>query len=329
MAEELSSSKPENNSQDSSQAKEWYDYASLRILCLHGDKSNAKKTHRTLQSLDRRLFENHGVELVYINSPLKIEEESPDDSERRIWWEESEKHPFGGLDASLLQIQQIWKSSNFSGILAFGQGAAIASLLPLLQPIVEFGIFLHGEALLEDDEMLMENWPSLHMVQESAKTNPSWQRLVKQFPGQIHVSATETLTKIELNIIGKFIVHQKKRMRASGSDNTLVLQNKLLMAEQQASSLIAEHIADNPPKALMALIQPQEVAGWNGARRREFGAEGGGAPCPSEFLLKRDKRHSESGQSRHHPSHSKSPTKEKSDPIAKIIEGEGDLKNSK
>lgn len=259
---------------------------------------------------------------VYINSPLKIEEQNPDDGERRIWWEESENHPFGGLDASLLQIQQIWKSSNFSGILAFGHGAAIASLLPLLQPLVEFGIFLHGEALLEDDEMLMENWPSLHMVQESAKTKPSWQRLVKQFPGQIHLSATETLTNTELNIIGKFIVHQKKRMRASGS-GTLVLQNKLLMAEQQASRLIADHIADNPPKALMAVIQPQEVAGWNGARRREFGAEGGGAPCPSEFLLKRDKRHSESG---HHPSHSTSPIKEKKDPIAKIIEGEGDKK---
>lgn len=66
MAEESSSSKPENNSQGSSKEKEWYDYASLRILCLHGDKSNAKKTHRTLQSLDRRLFENHGVELVSV-----------------------------------------------------------------------------------------------------------------------------------------------------------------------------------------------------------------------------------------------------------------------
>mmetsp|Transcript_1679 Transcript_1679/g.2549 ORF Transcript_1679/g.2549 Transcript_1679/m.2549 type:complete len:316 (+) Transcript_1679:52-999(+) len=305
MAE--SSSKPQHSPEGPPQQQEWHDYATIRILCLHDENSNSEKTHRVLQSLDKRLFENHGVELVYINSPLKVQGDGPHDEDRRVWWEESEMHPLGGLDAALLQIQQIWKSSNFSGILAFGQGASIATLLPLLQSVVEFGIFLYGEALLEEDEMLIENWPALHLVQESAKTTPAWQRLVKQFPGQIHVSASEALTKSELNTIGKFIVHQKKRMRISESGNTLVLQNKLRIAEQQASRLIAAHVADDPPKALMAVIQPQEVAGWNGARRREFGSEGGGAPCPSEFLLKRNKRRNENGQSRHHPSNYKDP----------------------
>jgi hypothetical protein len=51
------------------------------------------------------------------------------------------------------------------------------------------------------------------------------------------------------------------------------------------------------------------VAGWNGTKRRDFGAEGGGAPCPSEFLLNRQQRanhsSSESGPSRVHPSNNK------------------------
>ena len=32
------------------------------------------------------------------------------------------------------------------------------------------------------------------------------------------------------------------------------------------------------------------VAGWQGARRRGFGEEGGGAPCPGEFLLREEDR---------------------------------------
>jgi hypothetical protein len=51
----------------------------------------------------------------------------------------------------------------------------------------------------------------------------------------------------------------------------------------------------------MAVISPQNVGGWHGARRREFGEEGGGAPCPPEFLLKREKRPDTDGPSRVHP----------------------------
>ena len=93
-------------------------------------------------------------------------------------------------------------------------------------------------------------------------------------------------------------------MVVTGTGEELVLQTQLHLVEQEASRMMAECIADNPPKALMAIIQPNaEVSGWSGPKRREFGAEGGGAPCPSEFLLKREKRTTpgEGGPSRQHP----------------------------
>jgi hypothetical protein len=255
--------------------------------------------------LDEKLYEKHGLEFVYINAPLVVVDEDQHGKDRkRVWWEPTEEHPYAGLDASLLHIQQIWKTAPFCGLLAVGQGCGVASLLPMLLPDIEFGVFVYGKALLEEDERMVAHWPCLHLVLESEKTNTLAQRLVTQFPGQIHVAKTaeKILTKSEFNAMGKFFVEQKRSMRENGSGDELVLQTQLHIVEQQAARLMAEHIAANPPKALMAVIQPQEVSGWHGARRRDFGEEGGGAPCPSEFLLKREKRSSApDGPSRHHP----------------------------
>ena len=100
---------------------------------------------------------------------------------------------------------------------------------------------------------------------------------------------------------------QKNHLRASDGDarNILVLQNHLYVAEQAAAHAVAERIAMDPPKALMAVISPQNVGGWSGGKRRAFGEEGGGAPCPSEFLLKREKRTTDpNGPTRAYRSHS-------------------------
>lgn len=128
----------------------------------------------------------------------------------------------------------------------------------------------------------------------------------------------------DLNHIGRFIVDQKKDLfcdfnchstaksdiqnidgdlsslvLSSSSDisstrrEILSLQSALHNAEQDAALCIAETIAllPNPPAALMAVIRPQgAVAGWQGNRRRQPKDEGGGAPCPSEFLLHRQER---------------------------------------
>ena len=112
----------------------------------------------------------------------------------------------------------------------------------------------------------------------------------------------------DLNRIGRFLVAQKKRLTFAGSrpvvdaDNTedasqlesqesaalVALQQTLHQTEEEVSSLIAKQIAAHPPKALMAVIQPSQVSGrpWDNLDR----PPGGGAPCPPEFLLRRDKR---------------------------------------
>ncbi|KAI2494717.1 serine hydrolase [Fragilaria crotonensis] len=279
-------------------------YVSIRVLCLHDANSNAKLLHERLRPLDERLYEKHGIEFVYINAPLVVVEEDMEaEDRRRIWWEAMEDHDYVGLDASLLHIQQIWKSMPFCGILAVGQGAAVASLLPMLETGIGFGVFVYGQALLEEDEPMMANWPCLHIVDELRTTDPATQRLVTQLPGQVHVAASLKLTNTEWNVMGKFLVEQKKEMRVSGTGEELVLQTHLHLVEQEASRMMAQVIADNPPKALMAVIQPNaEVSGWSGPKRRPFGAEGGGAPCPPEFLLKREKRSTNpNGPNRQHP----------------------------
>lgn len=103
----------------------------------------------------------------------------------------------------------------------------------------------------------------------------------------------------------QFLVEQKKTLRTTNQEagNILVLQNHLFLAEQEAATAVARQIAQDPPKALMAVISPQAVGGWSeGSRRRAPNEEGGGAPCPSEFLLKRQNRTTHpQGASREHP----------------------------
>ena len=102
----------------------------------------------------------------------------------------------------------------------------------------------------------------------------------------------------------QFIIEQKKKMRQDGECRALALQNQLHFVEQEASRLIAQRIADNPPNVLMAVVAPKAVAA-GGMKRRGPNEEGGGAPCPAEFLLRRDTRSnldSEGKSSRMHPS---------------------------
>lgn len=156
----------EKQSKDEGPERPQQNYACLRVLVLHDAQSNAKESHLLLKDLDDRLYEKHGIELVYINSPLVVVGDEMGQDRRRVWWEDNaeESHPYLGLDASLLHIQQIWKSNTLSGILAIGQGASIASLLPMMHPQLEFGVFIFGKTLMEEDEQLMANWPCLHLV---------------------------------------------------------------------------------------------------------------------------------------------------------------------
>jgi tRNA G18 (ribose-2'-O)-methylase SpoU len=101
------------------------------------------------------------------------------------------------------------------------------------------------------------------------------------------------------------LVQQKNLLRSKACHDdvrVLALQYQLHLVEQKAAQLVAQEIAHRPPTALMAVISPKHVGGFTGAdRRRAPGEEGGGAPCPSEFLLHRHKRPTQDGPTRQHP----------------------------
>lgn len=102
----------------------------LRILCLHDSNSSASCLKDDMSKLGDRLYEKHGIDLVYINSPLCASVSGESD---RLWWEarafparqspnggsheDSQQEQLIGLDASLLLLQQIWSSMPFWGIL--------------------------------------------------------------------------------------------------------------------------------------------------------------------------------------------------------------------
>jgi hypothetical protein len=302
----------------------------LRILCLHDANSNASELKDALGRLGERLYQKHGyIDLVYVNSPLVVPDPLEEDSDRpsaRVWWENASKAAveanedksdiipsYPGLDCSLLMLQQVWASCPFWGILSVGQGAAIASLLALLTttyPPPSFCIFIDGTAILPEEERLIDSLPCLHLVQDSKSDV-----LIQQFGGQVHERSKgmPLFEKEDLNVIGRFIIHHKKQLFESDDEGgvapagqIVALQSALHYTELQAADAIAQEIAKNPPSSLLAVIRPTAVAGFLGNKRRQPGEEGGGAPCPSEFILKRDKRPNvQSDASREHPSQQK------------------------
>lgn len=336
----------------------------LRVLCLHDAGSNSAELSGKLHSLGNKLYQNHGIDLVFVDAPLSVElkddenDEGNSDSQEqqiprrmlqkvppRAWWEEQPRSPgegrpiesdeeeninpnasvdenndlpqtphYVGLDASLLLLRQVWTSSTFWGIMAFGQAAGVAALLPLLpteganeamQP--SFLIFVNGQSLLDEEELLTEHLrlPCLHVVdnphisQEEPlpaipRSNPT-QRLVRQFGGTVvcdgslaSLSTAKRTSAVFHNHVGSFLVHQKRKLRKSRKDAAvLALRHQLQRTEADAAQLVAREIAQDPPDCLMAVITPKNVGGFSERRK---GPAGGGAPCPSEFLLQRAKR---------------------------------------
>jgi hypothetical protein len=230
-----------------------------------------------------------------------------------------------GLDASLLYLQQIWTSGPYWGLLGIGQGGTVASLfslLPTTYPPPQCLVLCDASQALLPEEERLSHVPCLHVGTKVSE------RLVAQFGGQVVKTTTDdpvrrykssgpstqtpssgapnrAVSRSILNTVGRFLVGQRRATvcdpRSHGGE-VVALQTALHVAEAEATDYIAREIAANPPKALMAIILPHHVGGWSGGRRRQPGEQGGGAPCPEEFLLQRERRTAESeGASRHHP----------------------------
>jgi hypothetical protein len=201
-----------------------------------------------------------------------------------------------GLDASLMLLRQIWTSSPFIGIVGVGQGASMASLLTasVLEPHPHFLVLVNGASLFPDPEQL-STIPTLHLIdrddtekeedENNSNKNPMKRLLQQQFPG-IVTRRTGHL-RDECNSIGRFICDQTNALfRSDHSLQQVSLQLALYEAECQAEDAIARHIADHPPSSLMAVIRPNMVALPNHRHETPLA----GAPCPSEFLVARERR---------------------------------------
>jgi Serine hydrolase (FSH1) len=198
-----------------------------------------------------------------------------------------------GLDASLMLLRQIWTSSPFIGIVGVGQGASMASLLTasVLEPPPHFLVLVDGASLFPDEEQL-STIPTLHLVDENEEDEDNTQDQIhqkkllrQQFPGI--VARRTGHCRDDCNAIGRFICDQTNALfQSDDSMQQVSLQLALYEAECQAEDAIARHIADHPPSSLMAVIRPNMVALPN--RRHETPLAG--APCPSEFLVARERR---------------------------------------
>jgi hypothetical protein len=267
---------------------------------------------------------------VVSNSAIFSDDEpdTDEDDEYDITTSPASQQTFVGLDASMLLLRQVWTSGPFWGLLGVGQGATVASLfslLPTTYPPPQCLVLCRArEALLRDEERL-SHVPCLHLLDSSSAAASSSDLLVSQFGGQVArsiepakrqeqqrqklggVGAQNVFSKSDLNLVGRFLVSQQRTLRGGGGRSALgreivALQSALHAAELEAGEFVAREIAANPPKSLMAIILPQHVGGWHGGRRRQPGEQGGGAPCPEEFLLNREKRTADTeGASRHHP----------------------------
>jgi hypothetical protein len=190
--------------------------------------------------------------------------------------------------------------------------------IPLPPNLPQLMIYVSGESLILVDEPLLisDHYNTnpkpnvsfiLHLVDSNVSSGQ--ELLIRQFPQGCKIEQRDQQPELssknrqrfnhrDLNIIGRFICELKKGLYGINDHQVsdtlseynkaqieiLALQTALYNAEQDATNCITETITLNPPASLMAVIRPQLVAGWIGNRRPQ--PEGGGAPCPEEFLHK-------------------------------------------
>jgi len=243
----------------------------MRILCLHDHGSSAAAFYKALKKLENRLYNSHGIELVFVDSPFCLKEQRNDKVEHpvilkeqncidahkdtqpsrneRAWFHKSSGDSFSsvlGLDASILHLRQIWSQSllsrPFDGVIGFGQGADLASIMPLLHSYLthndeesftndnpkmmfeglKFCVLIQGcDFLLSRVNEIDEEFEELRLIDSLhifRKGNSNAQALSRLFQGSGRnnranvYEETSLLTNKLLNIIGKYLVLLKKNV---------------------------------------------------------------------------------------------------------------------
>lgn len=225
----------------------------MRVLCLHDQFSSGSDLSKSLRKLVQKLQIRHGIELTFVNSPLVVNHTDDDandsitGSDKRVWFDKNKV----GLDASILNLRQVWShslySNPFCGILGIGQGAAIAAIIPHLrfQSVFDdegagtamfeglrFCTFIHGWDILGSMDSPNEcyddvqHMSTLHISKESdtrgkllfhryggKKDDSSAQDyLIVDEPSRDICSSSNDANVRMLNEIGKYFVAQKKEL---------------------------------------------------------------------------------------------------------------------
>ena len=101
----------------------------------------------------------------------------------------------------------------FWGVIGVGKGAAAAAilaLLPLESPPPHFMIFVRGETILEETELLVDDAFSsacLHLL--GASPSPSSGRLLQQFGGRVVSGLVKDFSNKAMNVMGKVGIEKK------------------------------------------------------------------------------------------------------------------------
>jgi hypothetical protein len=255
---------------------------------------------------------------MWFHEPSSVLEPFPPGSRRLL-----------GVDASLLWLSQVWNSrldsAPYHGILGFSQGAALACLLPLVtqkhyrleglrfiiaasgyipSPAPEVGC--GGAQLADHHSVGSVDLPTLHLLgsnnavvapQESLELARRFvlPKVVVHEHGHCIPSTKHVHGHVREFLCDRAMEVMRDYMAARDQDgnqvDVLSMQRRLCALESESMAMINLESGQNPPRALMAVIDRKEVGGWSGDRRVE---PGGGAPCPSDFVKKVDEREGKS-----------------------------------
>ncbi|ARF08130.1 serine hydrolase [Catovirus CTV1] len=104
----------------------------MKILCLHGFRSNGSLLYKSINSLASKL-KKHNILLDFVDSKTK-HPESNNDIDYRQWWNTSKEGLFNEktydtLYESIEQIYDICSKDNYDGIIGYSQGSVMVQIL--------------------------------------------------------------------------------------------------------------------------------------------------------------------------------------------------------
>ncbi|CAM4980906.1 unnamed protein product [Rotaria socialis] len=246
----------------------------LKILVLHGFRQNANSLKRSGKNLFKSLKDV--ATFTFANAPLPYnsmnegkeelsaafgDENSPETSYQRIWWNSSaDSKTYHHLDVSLHYIDKLFQSEGpFDGIIGFSQGASLCAILCALQPFgnisFDFSILISGftpraacyEHLMQPNSI--KNQPSIHIygVNDALVDNDRTIELAAIFENPLvlsHPGGHFTPNAWPNTRIKQFLIAQQERLthkQGATINNDINQFEALITFEEKLKATIFNH----------------------------------------------------------------------------------------